>query len=155
MMSQAKTDLLNALQELSALGPDMRLGQWIANLAPSALGATAEAIWDVEDEELLAAAQQPLGYFRATRQESPISPTRRELMQVIRELSACCDWRLGQLIANLATAARLPYVRHGFPEAVYDAEDEEMLPAARNLLEYFRTTRPERFAEHMAVASTG
>ena len=153
MSVHARQDLLDALQELSALNPEMRYGQWIANLAPAALGGAVEAIWDVEDDELLAAAQQPLTYFRATRQESSISPTRRELIQLIGELSTCCDWRFGQLIANLATAARLPYERHGFPEAAYDAEDHELLPAARNLLEYFRTTRPERTAAAAAAAS--
>lgn len=153
MMSQAKTDLLSVLEELSALNPEMRYGQWIANLSTINLGWPVEAIWDVEDKELLAAAQQPLTYFRATRQPSPLSPPRRELLEVLRELTGCCDWRLGQLLANLATAARLPYERHGFPEAVYDAEDEELLPAAQHLLEYFRTTRPERITACAAIAS--
>ncbi len=166
MMNQARLELLNTLEELSGLYPEMRLGQWVANLAPNALCSTAEAIWDVEDEELSAAAREAVQNFRDMRperaarwqQESEgpstlVSPPRRELLDVIRDLSACRDWRFGQLIANLATAARLPTVRHGFPEAVWDVEDEEMLPAARSLLEYFRTTRPERFAEPMATTA--
>ena len=166
MSAQARQDLLDALHELSALNPEMRYGQWIANLAPSALDGAVEAIWDVEDKELLAEAQQPLQYYRSTRperaaayvsgrhgQEALISPPRRELLRVIQQLACCCDWRIGQLLANLATAARFETDRGGFPEAVYDVEDEDLLPAARKLLEYFRTTRPGRVAEYAAAAN--
>ena len=56
---------------------------------------------------------------------------RAELLQVLAELSAVFpDWRFGQLIANVATAARGPQV-----EALWDSEDEELLAAARRLLE--------------------
>ena len=68
--------------------------------------------------------------------------TRRELLQVLAELSAQCpDVRFGQLMANLATLAKGPTV-----EAIWDAEDEELLQAARRQLEIFR-------ARHTAVAS--
>jgi hypothetical protein len=57
--------------------------------------------------------------------------TREELLQVLAELSAVFpDWRFGQLVANVATAARGPQV-----EALWDSEDEELLAAARRLLE--------------------
>jgi hypothetical protein len=68
--------------------------------------------------------------------------TRRELLRVLDELSAQCpDVRFGQLMANLATLAKGPTV-----EAIWDAEDEELLQAARRQLEIFR-------ARHTAVAS--
>jgi len=68
--------------------------------------------------------------------------TRRELLRVLDELSAQCpDVRFGQLMANLATLAKGPAV-----EAIWDAEDEELLQAARRQLEIFR-------ARHTAVAS--
>jgi hypothetical protein len=68
--------------------------------------------------------------------------TRRELLRVLDELSAQCpDVRFGQLLANLATLAKGPTV-----EAIWDAEDEELLQAARRQLEIFR-------ARHTAVAS--
>ena len=68
--------------------------------------------------------------------------TRRELLRVLDELSAQCpDVRFGQLMANLATLAKGPIV-----EAIWDAEDEELLQAARQQLEIFR-------ARHTAVAS--
>ena len=70
------------------------------------------------------------------------SEIRRELLRVLDELSAQCpDVRFGQLLANLATLAKGPTV-----EAIWDAEDEELLQAARRQLEIFR-------ARHTAVAS--
>jgi len=67
--------------------------------------------------------------------------TRRELLRVLDELSAQCpDVRFGQLMANLATLAKGPTV-----EAMWDAEDEELLQAARRQLEIFRA-RPTAVA---------
>lgn len=58
---------------------------------------------------------------------------RLELLERLTELScACPEMCFGQLIANLATAAR------GLtPESVWDVEDEELIEAAREQLEYF------------------
>jgi hypothetical protein len=64
-MTTARDELLKVLGELSEVCPEMRLGQWIANLATLARGAAVEAIWDVEDEELLAAARRQLETLRA------------------------------------------------------------------------------------------
>ena len=67
--------------------------------------------------------------------------TRRELLRVLDELSAQCpDVRFGQLMANLATLAKGPTV-----EAIWDAEDEELLQAARRQLAIFRA-RPTAVA---------
>ena len=57
--------------------------------------------------------------------------SREELLQALAELSALFpDWRFGQLVANVATAARSPQV-----EAIWESEDDELLIAARRLLE--------------------
>jgi hypothetical protein len=57
--------------------------------------------------------------------------TRSELLQALAELGeAFPEWRLGQLVANVATAARGPQA-----ESIWDSEDEELLAAARRLLE--------------------
>ena len=40
--------------------PEVRFGQLLANLSYLAKGPTNEAIWDMEDEELLVAAKQHL-----------------------------------------------------------------------------------------------
>jgi hypothetical protein len=60
MTDSLRHDVLQALGELSAEFPDWRLGQMIANLSVVARGATTEAIWDVKDEELLAAIRSQL-----------------------------------------------------------------------------------------------
>ena len=52
--------LAAALQELSRMYPDMRYGQLVTNVAYWARGPLAESVWDVEDEELLAAAEAHL-----------------------------------------------------------------------------------------------
>ena len=57
--------------------------------------------------------------------------SREELLQVLSELSGLFpEWRFGQLVANVATAARGPQV-----EAIWDSDDEELLVAARRLIE--------------------
>ena len=60
-------------------------------------------------------------------------PARQELLAGLAELSAACpEMRFGQLIANLATLAR------GLTaEGLWDAEDEELLAAAKKQLEHF------------------
>jgi hypothetical protein len=60
MIDPARQDLLQAIGDLSDAFPEWRLGQMIANLAVVARGATGEAIWDVEDEELLAAIRDQI-----------------------------------------------------------------------------------------------
>ena len=62
-----------------------------------------------------------------------MTSSRQELLSVLSELSeACPQMRFGQLIANLATLAK------GLnAEGLWDAEDEELLAAAREQLNYF------------------
>jgi hypothetical protein len=64
MTDPTRSELLRLLAELSGHDPDLRLGQLVANLATLALGAKAEAIWDAEDAELLAAARRLLGHYQ-------------------------------------------------------------------------------------------
>jgi hypothetical protein len=66
-----------------------------------------------------------------------ITSTRRELLQILAELSEFIpDVRLGQLVANLSYLARGPS-----NASVWDAEDEEMLEAARKHLDQWRARR--------------
>jgi len=51
-------ELMGALSELRTLFPDWRMGQLVANLVTAAGGTDAGAIWDMEDEQLLAAAHR-------------------------------------------------------------------------------------------------
>jgi len=64
-----------------------------------------------------------------------MTTTREELLACLTELSEVApELRLGQLVANVATLAQGAKV-----EAIWDAEDEELLIAARRLLEHYRS----------------
>ena len=65
MIEKIRLELLEILVELSEQRPEVRLGQLISNLATLAKGPQVEAIWDVEDRELLEAAKQQLAVFRS------------------------------------------------------------------------------------------
>jgi len=54
---QTRQDLLAALAQLSRIRPEWRLGQTLANLAMTAGRLDAGGVWDLEDEEALAAAK--------------------------------------------------------------------------------------------------
>jgi hypothetical protein len=61
---QVRADLLAALAELGRLRPEWRLGQTLANLAMTAGRMDAGGVWDLEDEEALAAARELLAQYR-------------------------------------------------------------------------------------------
>jgi hypothetical protein len=64
-----------------------------------------------------------------------MTTSNEELSIVLVELRTIFpDWRFGQMIANLATAARGPQV-----ESIWDCEDDELLAAARRLIEQNRS----------------
>jgi hypothetical protein len=67
MTNPARRELLRVLERLAEECPDVRFGQLIANLSYLAKGATAEAVWEVEDQELLAAAKRQLEQQQARR----------------------------------------------------------------------------------------
>lgn len=58
MITTQRQEILELLEQLSALTPDVRFGQLIANLSYLAIGPTNEAIWDMEDEQLIAAIRK-------------------------------------------------------------------------------------------------
>ena len=58
MISNECAEVLRLLAELSEMTTDVRFGQLIANLSYLAIGPTAEAIWDMEDEQLVKAIKQ-------------------------------------------------------------------------------------------------
>ena len=53
-------ELFDALADLRQQLPSMRFGQLVANMATVARGAVGGAVWDVSDEELLAAVRWQL-----------------------------------------------------------------------------------------------
>jgi hypothetical protein len=64
MKNTTRGELLEQLDRLGELAPDMRLGQLIANLANMCEGPWDETLWDLEDEKLLAAANQLVSDFQ-------------------------------------------------------------------------------------------
>jgi hypothetical protein len=54
---QTRIDLLTALSQLGQIRPEWRLGQTLANLAMTAGRLDPGGVWDLEDEEALAAAR--------------------------------------------------------------------------------------------------
>ncbi len=67
MINPVRQEVLQALAEISELAPEVRLGQLIANLSYLARGLSNESIWDMEDDELLAAARKHLEEWRSRR----------------------------------------------------------------------------------------
>ena len=63
-----------------------------------------------------------------------MTTTRGELLRLLGELSEKAgELRFGQLVANLATLAQGAKV-----EAIWDAEDDELVGAARRLLAHYQ-----------------
>lgn len=76
-----------------------------------------------------------------------MTTTRSELLQLLGQLSEeAGELRFGQLVANLATLAYGANV-----EAIWDAEDEGLVRAARRLLTHY-LQRDENVAESAAAA---
>jgi hypothetical protein len=59
-VNKSRTEILSLLGSVSELTPDVRFGQLVANLSYLAVAPTAEAIWDMEDEELIVALKKHL-----------------------------------------------------------------------------------------------
>ena len=63
--------IADALQELRKIYPDWRFGQMVANVSIWAKGPNAEAVWDVEDEEFLAALEEHIRNRRVAVAHAP------------------------------------------------------------------------------------
>ena len=71
MIPFVRQEILRVLADLSACCSDVRFGQLLANLSYLAKGSTNAAIWEMEDEELLVAAQQHLATLRQRHTSVP------------------------------------------------------------------------------------
>ena len=67
---QTRRELLAALAELSRVRPEWRLGQTVANVAMTAGRLDAGGIWDLEDEDALAAIHVLLSQSAQTERVS-------------------------------------------------------------------------------------
>jgi hypothetical protein len=70
MIEPLRSEVLQVLAELSEAVPEIRLAQLIAYLSYLARGLSSEAIWNMEDEELLVAAREHFEQWRSR----PVSP---------------------------------------------------------------------------------
>ena len=62
--------ILTAIQELHESHPSWRFGQLVANVSIFAKGPVNTAVWDVEDEEFLKAAQAHLAHVQEKQRET-------------------------------------------------------------------------------------
>lgn len=69
-MTKHHTELFHRLDRLLDLFPDLRLGQLLCNLTVMAGKTDPGAVWDIEDDELLEAAQKLLEQ-QAERRPAP------------------------------------------------------------------------------------
>lgn len=70
VQEQTRTELLVALTELSRARPEWRLGQMIANIAMTAGRNDAGGVWDLEDDEAIAAIRTLLQDYSGADQVS-------------------------------------------------------------------------------------
>jgi hypothetical protein len=69
MIDPMRQEILQQLARLSELAPDVRFGQMIANLAFLAAGPWDQTLWDLKDEQLLAAIHQHLADLSQRQQD--------------------------------------------------------------------------------------
>jgi hypothetical protein len=61
--------ILDAIRELHQQHPNWRFGQLVANVSFFAKGPLKSAVWDVEDDEFLKAAQEHLAHVQEKERE--------------------------------------------------------------------------------------
>jgi hypothetical protein len=71
---QTRAELLAALAELGHVRPEWRLGQTLANVAMTAGRAGAGGVWDLEDDEALAAVHVLLSQCSQNEPPAPEGP---------------------------------------------------------------------------------
>ncbi len=72
--AQSHSELLAALSQLRQLRPEWRLGQTLANLAMTAGRMDPGGLWDLEDEEALAAARTLIRQYSELGPAVPEAP---------------------------------------------------------------------------------
>ncbi len=68
--NELKQEVLRALSELVEHCPEVRPGQLIVNLSCIARGPVSEAVWEMEDDELLASTRSHLEDYEQRTAES-------------------------------------------------------------------------------------
>lgn len=73
MITPTQSESLAVLAELSALSPNIRLGQLMAHLGFLGEDQTGRTLWDIDDEQLLAVMYHHRGELVARLQDSQSS----------------------------------------------------------------------------------
>jgi hypothetical protein len=73
MIDAAREEMLRQLQQSSDLAPEMRFGQLAVSMAFLAAGPWDETLWDLEDEQLLAALRRHVAALTERRAAVPAS----------------------------------------------------------------------------------
>ena len=130
MNTEISSPLMDALAELSRLYPEMRFGQLVEMVALLSSEETPMSAEEVDDDRFIRTASRHMGVRRQQLsveemppRERPLPGPRGELLDVVQR--ACehhPDWCFGFLIEHLAACS-------GF--RLYDAEDEQLIEAAR------------------------
>lgn len=74
MISSTQREALAVLAELCDLSPDVRLGQLLAHLGFLGEDQTGRSLWDIDDEQLLAAMYQHRSELVDRQAASPNQP---------------------------------------------------------------------------------
>jgi hypothetical protein len=74
MSDVSSSRISRVIDELRETYPAWRVGQLVANVAMWAKGPTQEAVWDVTDEEFIAAAES---HLQTRRGETPKSGAKK------------------------------------------------------------------------------
>jgi hypothetical protein len=132
MTLHSQVDLETALAGLSQLYPDLRFGQLIEMVAVLAGEDAPENLSDIDDARLIQTAMSHLAHrFRQLGSETTAvltspPPARMQLIRMLRQLQQrYSGWRFGQLVLHVAGWSDV---------SLYDAEDEQLLAAARQHL---------------------
>jgi hypothetical protein len=141
MTTGTRRALREALAALSSLYPPMRLGQLVVFAGSLAGDEAPPEVETLGDARLLAAAEDHARRRAAPtavehdRSQSGLTPTRRRLLEALEELGQHCpEEPCGQLLAKLAAHARVN---------LYDAEDEQLLRAAAEVIAAVTANEPE------------
>jgi hypothetical protein len=133
MNTETSSPLVDVLAELSRLYPEMRFGQLVEMIALLSSEETPMSADEVDDERFVEAAfrhmsfrRQHVGIEDGRPQDHHLPGPRAELLDLIlRGCERHPDWRFGFLAGHLAACSG---------SRLYDAEDEQLIEAARREL---------------------
>jgi hypothetical protein len=131
MSTETCNPLLGTLAELSRLYPEMRFGQLIEMVALLSSEETPISVAEVDDDRFVSTAShhlrvrgQQLKIENGSLQGRPLPASRTELLDLLQRVcERHRDWRFGPLVEHLAASSG---------SSLYDAEDEQLLAAARS-----------------------